>query len=209
MLIKMLYISAAFLIVFFVSACTLSIPEKERLVLLGPDPNSKSVRPYKEIVRDMWKIPDVKERYCVFYYGIKITRPVNLSLSEGMAPMGGKAIPFLKERLENTHIGLESEGIFRILSDMSRFGCYDVANNQDLMKLVLATHQKAIKDDPEISFAYKLNYIYSFESFKDTPRNLKIICDPGSLSLPLPNDQDKENRPPTSTSGLSTEALCK
>ena len=151
--IKMLHISAVFLTIFFVSACTLSIPEKERLVLLGPDPDSKSVRPGKEIVQDMWKIPDVKERYCVFYYGIKITRPTNFSLSEGMAPMGGKAIPFLKERLENVQIGFETRGIFRILSDMSRFGCYDVANDQNLMDVVLTTRQNGIKDNPNWSFA--------------------------------------------------------
>lgn len=126
-----------------------------------------------QIVEKMKGKP-VEERYVIYLHSVNAIRPTPLGLADGIASMGGKAVPYLINKLEVSNDSVEKLGIFNIFHDMALQGCYDV--NADKWLSQKLKDQKKILIDKKPSYK---DYL-SISDFDYYPHASNSICEVNS-----------------------------
>ncbi|HHW8808932.1 TPA: hypothetical protein ACU1Q3_000816 [Salmonella enterica] len=146
-----------------ITACQSSIPEYVRSTL-----NGHSIQ---DVLVYMKGLP-LDKRYDFYYYGTRAKRPYPLWMADGIAPMGSKAIPLLRDKLSTTNSSFEKMTIIYLLSVMSVHGCYDVKSDSELFSLVMQKECE-LNDDNYHDYITNMNDFYEFGSSLNSTERIK------------------------------------
>lgn len=103
-------------------------------------------RPFKVRVADFTNY-DLATQYAIFICGNQFRHPPAIYFAEPFAQQGGKAVPFLKEKLLGATDDLTIRDIILLLTEMSRRNTYDVAGDKELVRLMTASVEKMRDED--------------------------------------------------------------
>jgi hypothetical protein len=78
----------------------------------------------------------VEKQYAIYICGNQVVHPPMMYLGELFAREGEKIIGFLKVKLRETDDDATIRDLVRLFSEMSRLGTYDVAKDDELMRLI-------------------------------------------------------------------------
>lgn len=103
-------------------------------------------RPFKVRVADFTNY-DLATQYAIFICGNQFRHPPAIYFAEPFAQHGDKAVPFLKEKLLGATDDLAIRDIILLLTEMSRQNTYDVAGDNELVRLMTASVAKMRDED--------------------------------------------------------------
>jgi hypothetical protein len=79
---------------------------------------------------------DVDKQYAIFICGNQFVHPPMMYLAELLAKEGDKIVGFLKTKLREAGDDLTIRDLVRVFADMNRLKTYDVASDEELMRLI-------------------------------------------------------------------------